>query len=58
MRELTTPEEKADALRRTVLRDFEQACNAVAIVFGESEQRRVAIEARGKMRVANGEAAT
>lgn len=41
------------------LRAFEDACNTIALVFThDSPQRRVAIQARGDMRKANGEAAT
>jgi hypothetical protein len=41
----------------SALRDFEQACNIMALV-GNEAQRRVAITARGDMREANGEART
>lgn len=52
-------EERAERLtRQDAVRQFEEACNYVALVFGESEQRRVAIAARGDMREANGEART
>jgi len=41
------------------LREFEAACNTIALVFGHnSPQRRIAITARGDMREANGEART
>lgn len=39
------------------LRNFEEACNIMALV-GSPEQRRVAITARGDMREVNGEART
>lgn len=41
------------------LRAFEDACNTIALVFThDSPQRRIAIQARGDMREANGEART
>jgi hypothetical protein len=53
----------AEAKRREAqpeaIRDFEAACNTIALVFGHnSEQRRIAITARGDMREANGEPRT
>jgi len=42
-----------------VIRAFEEACNTVALVFTfDSPQRRIAIQARGDMREANGEPRT
>jgi hypothetical protein len=41
------------------LSDFESACNTIALVFpNDSPQRRIALQARGDMREANGEART
>lgn len=43
--------------QEAALRDFEAACNTIALVFpATSDQRRVAIQARGDMREAIGEA--
>lgn len=46
------------AARLIALREFETACSTIAVLFGDSPQRRVAITARGDMREANGEART
>ena len=47
----------ANQARSTALSEFESACNTVALVFDkDSDQRRVALQARSAMRVANGEA--
>jgi len=41
------------------IREFEAACNTVALIFPHnSVQRRIAITARGDMREANGEGRT
>lgn len=45
--------------RSEALREFESACNTIALVFpGDSPQRRIVLQARGDMREANGEART
>lgn len=56
--EVDAEAEKARVARGAALREFEEACNTIALVFGDSAQREVAIRARGQMREANGEAAT
>jgi hypothetical protein len=54
MRDRKAAEAKAEAVR-----EFEMACNTIALVFpADSEQRRIAITARGDLREANGEART
>jgi hypothetical protein len=45
--------------RQLAIREFEAACNYIALVFdADSPQREIAVKARSAMREANGEGAT